>query len=289
MPKVSVIVPTFNAGNYIKDTITSVLGQTYADLELILVNDGSTDNTHEVVQSFLPNPKIVYILQENHGVSHSRNVGMKNAKGVYFSFLDADDHLEPRNIELKVDALDHHSDCFFSYSDILNCNATLVPENVVRSRSGENLLDHYLLWDGTVIASIASNIMIRKQCYAEGLIFDEELSTAADQMYGFCITNKYKGFYINQPLVKYRVLPNSMSRNISVMEKDHLLVYKKAAQLNLFRSFGFRKKCFSNLYLILAGSWWVNGKSKLKGMKYLIKAVFTYPPVILKLIKKILK
>ena len=70
------------------------------------------------------------------------------------------------------------------------------------------------------------------------------------------------------------------------MEKEHIAVYIKAKRDHLFKSFMFEQKCFANLYLILAGSWWINGKNKIRAMKFILKAIFTYPPVILKLIRK---
>ncbi len=287
MKLVSVIIPAYNAEKYISDAITSVLSQTYSNFELIIINDGSTDKTDQLIRSFLPNAKINYILQKNSGVSNSRNTGMQNAKGDYFSFLDADDYFEPDNLLYKVNALEQHSNCFFCYSDVSMCNENFNIISFAKSYGGENLLERMLLWDGTVIPSLPSNIVIKKQCYTNGLLFDNELSTAADQMFAFLIAHRYNGFCINQSLVKYRVLSNSMSRNILLMENDHILVYNKAKTFGLFKSFWFQKKCFANLYLILAGSWWVNGKNKWKGFFYILKALIVFPPIIIKLIKKI--
>jgi hypothetical protein len=78
-----------------------------------------------------------------------------------------------------------------------------------------------------------------------------------------------------------------MHQNIALMEKDHLLVYRKAEKRGAFSSARFRRKCFSNLYLVLAGSWWVNGKNKWRGMKFMLKSVLLYPANTGKLIRKL--
>jgi glycosyltransferase involved in cell wall biosynthesis len=287
MKLVSIIVPAYNAEKYIIDTLNSVLHQTYQNWELIIVNDGSTDNTHQIIESLLPHPKIRYVQQVNSGVSSARNKGMQQAKGDYFSFLDADDCFAPNNLELKITALEQQTNLFFSYSDVIDCDETLQPKTTVSSYGGGDLLNHLLLWDRPVIRALSSNIIIKNKCYTDGLKFDTDLSTAADQMFAMQIASKYKGAYVNKPLIKYRVLTNSMSRNIRVMERDHILVYTKARQLQLFKSFVFQQKCFSNLYFTLAGSWWVNGHDKLRGLFFILRALIAYPPCIFKLLKKI--
>jgi len=73
-----------------------------------------------------------------------------------------------------------------------------------------------------------------------------------------------------------------MSRDIATMERDHIAVYKKAALNDLFGSAKFERKCFSNLYKILAGSWWNEGGKKLKGLKFIFKSIITYPPIVRK-------
>ncbi len=95
-PLVSVIIPAYNAGKYIESAVESVLRQSYTNIELIVVNDGSTDNTLDVLSHF---SDIKILSTSNKGVSHARNVGIDTSKGEYISFLDADDELEINAIE----------------------------------------------------------------------------------------------------------------------------------------------------------------------------------------------
>lgn len=98
MPKVSVIVPTYNRAKYLKKCLDSILGQTLRDIELILVDDGSTDETEEVVDNYY-DERLKYFKRENHGIGNSRNFGIKNANGAYLFFVDSDDYIESDCLE----------------------------------------------------------------------------------------------------------------------------------------------------------------------------------------------
>jgi glycosyltransferase involved in cell wall biosynthesis len=100
MPKISVVIPTYNRSTYVTKAIDSVLAQSYRDYEIIVVDDGSTDNTCEVLKSYMN--KICYIYQENAGVSATRNRGVRESKGLYLAFLDSDDLWYPEKLELQV-------------------------------------------------------------------------------------------------------------------------------------------------------------------------------------------
>jgi glycosyltransferase involved in cell wall biosynthesis len=103
---VSIIIPCHNYGSFVSETLTSVLNQTYQDWECIVVDDGSTDNTREIVENLSTlNPRIKYIYQTNLGVSYARNNGLRNAKGDYIQFLDADDLLISSKIESHLNYL----------------------------------------------------------------------------------------------------------------------------------------------------------------------------------------
>jgi len=116
MPKVSVIIPVFNRQRFIGETIDSVLGQTYRDFELIVVDDGSTDDTAERIKPF--GDKLIYLYQPNSGQARARNLGYANSGGEYLAFLDSDDRWYPEMLETEVQALDQNPQVGVVYSDV---------------------------------------------------------------------------------------------------------------------------------------------------------------------------
>ena len=113
--KVSVLIPTFNRQQYIVGAIQSVLAQNFDDMEIIVVDDGSTDHTEEVLQPYLPH--IRYIRTENQGPARARNVGMQAAQGDYIAYLDSDDLYYPFKISIQAQILDARPDIGMIYSE----------------------------------------------------------------------------------------------------------------------------------------------------------------------------
>ena len=121
---ISIIIPAYNAEKYIERSINSVLNQSYPDIELIVVNDGSTDRTSKILESY--GDKIRYFYQENRGVASARNLGIEIANGNYIAFLDSDDYLDQFFCERMI------TNAISSNSDIVVCNLAL--ENVNGNR-----------------------------------------------------------------------------------------------------------------------------------------------------------
>lgn len=107
---VSIIIPAYNCEKYIADAINSCINQNYSNIEIIVVNDGSTDSTKEIVEEFLVDPRVKLINQENQGVSTARNVGINNSSGKYITFLDSDDTLAPDTIRKNIDLFSLYPD-----------------------------------------------------------------------------------------------------------------------------------------------------------------------------------
>lgn len=286
-PVVSVIIPAYNSGKYIEETIQSVKQQTFNQWELLIIDDGSTDNTSTTILPYLSDKRIQYHYQKNKGVSAARNKGIELSKGTYIAFLDADDVWLPMNLEKKIMALLPDTiDWVFSDALLLFNNDKVI---VAPEGTDKLILEHYLLWDRMVVPGPSSNIVLKRKCFNKGLRFDPMFSTAADQDFCFYLTARYQGKRIAEPLFKYRQLTNSMSKDMRVVSKDHYNVYRKAESNKLFKSYLFKNKCFSNMYIILAGGWWSIGGNIIKTIIYLIKAIIIYPPNTNKLMAKFLK
>ena len=116
----SVIIPVYNGEKFIENAINSVFSQTYSDFELIIVNDGSRDNTAAVLEKYADNSKITVIPQKNGGVSVARNNGISNARGSHLVFLDADDVWEPYHLETMANLIEKYPTAFIKYTLWLN-------------------------------------------------------------------------------------------------------------------------------------------------------------------------
>lgn len=117
LPKVSIISPTYNHEGFIADCIESVLRQTSRNWEMIIIDDGSTDETDQTVNPYCADPRVKYISQENKGLSAARNREMKTSNGGYIQFLDADDLIHNEKLERQADYLDHHKDVDVVFSE----------------------------------------------------------------------------------------------------------------------------------------------------------------------------
>jgi glycosyltransferase involved in cell wall biosynthesis len=119
-PLVSVIIPSYNGGLYIKEAVDSALSQTYQPVEVVVIDDGSADNTRQVLEPYIESKKIFYIYQKNKGLSAARNTGIKNARGTYIALLDSDDIFLPTKIERQVNFMELHPKCDLCYCDIVH-------------------------------------------------------------------------------------------------------------------------------------------------------------------------
>ncbi|MFL6334930.1 MAG: glycosyltransferase family 2 protein [Pyrinomonadaceae bacterium] len=118
-PVVSVVVPSYNYGHLIGETLASLAAQTYAAWECIVVDDGSTDDTRAVVEAYAAgDPRVRYVRQENARQGAARNNGIRHSSGAYFQFLDADDLLEPSKFERQVEYLEQHADVDLVYGNV---------------------------------------------------------------------------------------------------------------------------------------------------------------------------
>lgn len=290
LPLVSIIIPVYNAEKYLFETISSVISQSFTSWQIIAVNDGSKDNSLRLLDGFKEElgGKLLIYSKLNTGVSDTRNIGISKAKTKYIAFLDADDQWLYDNLKIKIDFLETNPDYGFVFSDMNYVDANL--NNPIPAEKGkdENILNDLLLWNGEVIPGPCSNLVVRSTCL-ENIRFKKNLSTIADQNLTVQLAYYFKGKRIPEFLWNYRVLPGSMSKSVRVMAGDSLNTYIDYWKSGYFRSKKFQLKCFSNMYLIVAGSYWKDADEKWKGVEYMFKSVFCYPPNFFKIFDKLKK
>lgn len=273
---VSVIIPAYNSTPFIAETIRSVFRQTYHNIEIILIDDGSSDNLAEVATELMKqDSRLHYTSQENLGVSAARNAGFKKSKGEFIAFLDADDVWLPDNILLKIEKF-RSGDFGLVHSDAMVINANSMQTGEVMSGREGQLLDDLLSWNGPCIPG-PSSILVHRSVVETVGGFDTNLSTSADQDFFFRVASSYSIGRVPKVTWQYRKHQYNMHSNIARMERDVLHVYDKATKAGLFSTREFQRKCYSAMYLILAASWAGDGRNYAKGMRFLFRALLTHP------------
>ncbi len=282
---VSVIIPAYNCQSFVAETIRSVLWQTYDNWEVIIVDDGSTDDLHELIDGFIGNDlRIQYIRQENRGVSAARNHGFSKSKGDYLAFLDADDVWLRDNLKMKVKLMeDSGASLVHSDGAVINENSRLLG-TTLEGMEGD-VLTPLLLWKGTQIPG-PSSILVRRDVLEKVGLFDENLSTAADRDLFIRIAAHYKIARVAHVTWQYRVHNHNMHKNISVMESDMIAVYNKAREAGLFGTKAFERKCYAAMYLVLAASWAGDGRNRGRGFVLLMKALGQDPFAIFNVLQR---
>lgn len=231
MPKVSVIIPTYNAANYITEAIDSVLSQTFIDYEVIVVDDGSTDNTRDIIRKY--NGKIKYTYQKNSGTSAARNTAIRESRGEYLAFLDADDLWLPEKLEVQVKFLDQNPDLAFVCSDSYVIDKSQKIINIW-AKGIRNYETFESLYEENFVLILT--VLMRKSCLLNVGGFDEELIISQDYDLWLRIAKKYKFKHLNIPLAKYRLHQNNISRNIALKQLEREKIANKDA---ISRDLGF--------------------------------------------------
>lgn len=221
LPKVSVIIPTYNRARYICRAINSVLDQTFTDHEIIVVDDGSTDNTRELLAQY--DGKIVYIPQTNQGISESRNRGIRAARGEYIAFLDSDDVWISEKLAIQVDLLDHNEKL-----GIVCSKMTIFDEagnqrgTKPEERTGKNFKE--LVEIGGDLPT--STVMTRKACFDKVGVFDKTLPPMEDFEMWVRIASQYDIYMLPEKVLAYYYIHGQQ------ITSDKTLVYEATIKLD---------------------------------------------------------
>lgn len=222
-PLVSVIIPNYNHAAYVGEAIHSVLNQTYDNFEIIVIDDGSTDNSREVILN--TSDKVIYIWQENQGLSAARNTGIRAAKGEIIGLLDADDMYEPKFLStlssiLKVNANVDGVYCGYRFVDHLNNPLFQIEVRNIQPNKLFNSLLNGNFFD-------VQSLLIRRRCYVNVGPFDVSLRACEDWDMWLRITKNFKIIGTDKILTRHRVLPGSMSSDPVRMLNNRLDVLSK--------------------------------------------------------------
>lgn len=257
MVEVSVIIPTYNCSHYLVNAIDSVLAQSFQDFEILVVDDGSFDETPAVMRRY--GPPLRYIRQANGGVARARNRGIAESRGRYVAFLDADDTWYPYKLERQLAALKAYPGHGVCYSDYIVVDSALIP---ITDRHESHLPANLesLLTCGNVVGSICT-VLAERTLFDEVGGFDPELSQCADWDMWVRLALRSRYLYIDEPLATYRQHATNMSRSVLLLEKDsHRVLQKGFSMRGLSDRLKTRERsAFARNYMVLAGSYFRAG------------------------------
>ncbi|TYC62713.1 glycosyltransferase [Marinobacter sp. BW6] len=208
MVRVSVVTPTYNRARFLPEAVASVLAQTYSDLELIIVDDGSVDDTRKVLEPFFADGRVRYFYQENQGQSHARNLALEHADGDFIAFLDSDDLWSPDKLEKQLAVLRERPEVDIVHGDeamIDEQGAVISLENMKRY-SGR--ITRRLLADNSVSITTA---LVRRRCFDEMGGFDTSVGVADDYELWLRFSARYCFYYEPGIVASYRVMADQIS------------------------------------------------------------------------------
>jgi glycosyltransferase involved in cell wall biosynthesis len=281
---VSAVIPVYNGERYLADAIRSVLNQSLAVIECLVIDDGSDDRTPEVAHQF--GPEVTYVRRDRGGVSAARNDGARRSQGEFVGFLDHDDQWLPEKLERQLHELQQRP------AAMALCAMAVIGQagqelGTIRLQAQSDLVTGMLTFDGTRTVSCSSTGVVRRAEFLAAGGFDPALSMSAD--WDLLLRMLLNGgiAYVDEPLVLYRLHDANMSRNVKVMEHDMRYAFAKAfADPRLPDSARRRKRhAYGRLYRMLAGSYRDAGH-RADAARALIAAVRHEPSVALELVRR---
>jgi glycosyltransferase involved in cell wall biosynthesis len=250
-PEVSIIIPVYNHAIFLDEALKSIFAQTYQNFEIIVVDDGSTDDTANVLQPLTEQGLIRYIYQQNQGVSAARNRGIVEAKGKYIAFLDSDDLFEPEKLEVQVNYLQDHPEVGLVHSGFTkfdNDGNTLGYRDT--SWFSDMIYPRILLYWTTLMA--VNTVLVSKNILEVVGFFDTALSMGEDLDLWRRIARKYPFGFINKSLARVRVHAGNTSGDKLRATQGLLMYLEKAFIDDPELSVQFRKHAFSKMFSTLS-------------------------------------
>ena len=259
MPKsVSVVIPTYNYGRFIKAAISSVLAQTRSPSEVIVVDDGSTDETTAVVAAF--GKAVRYMRQDNAGVSAARNLGVRESTSQLIAFLDADDTLEPSTLEKQVARLDSDEEIVLVHCAMREFDDETGATIRLHMEGGEDCVaNNLLLWEGPLIVA-AGAIIVSRQAFDRVGGFDTRMKVGEDWDFCYRVAQLFKIGFVAEPLVNYRRHNAAAHWNVENMERGMLMFYEKAFATDDPEILKLRRRAYGNFHRVMAGSYLHSGR-----------------------------
>ena len=268
----SVIIPCYNQGRFLAEAIQSVIEQDYPAKEIIVVNDGSPDNTQQVAAAF--GNVIAYIEQENRGLSGARNTGIRAAHGDYIAMLDSDDKYLPGFLSTQVGLLEANPDTGMVCSNAAlfneNGNLGLWSDVMGRPRNPRNFR-----WETVTYCPPSCTVVLRRSCFGLVGLFDETLKNAAEDWLMWVQLSLYIDMaYHDKPTALIRRHGQNATRNLEQMAAGNRYAVTKVVNSLQFKQYPARFRA-RLLFYRFAASWRAESKTAAAG--YFLRALTTAP------------
>jgi glycosyltransferase involved in cell wall biosynthesis len=285
-PQITVLMPAYNAENYIAEAISSVLKQSFADFELLIVNDGSSDKTVKIIQSF-KDSRIVLIQQENKGISAALNSGLKHSRAQYIARFDADDICYPERLKVQYDFITAHPEynIIGSAADYIDAEGNYIFTQHPVAHLNEELQDLKY----TICPFIHSSVFYRKEVITANGGYNEHAYTYEDHFLWVNILNSTRACNLSQPLLRVRLNPESITidekwrtrkfRDIKYESlKSRTITEADGIELKRIARKQYLSKIKQGSYHALCGKkFLVNNYQPVKARKNVLKAIGLHP------------
>lgn len=269
-PKVSVVISTYNQPGYLCEAIDSVLAQTYTDYEIIVVDDGSTEETREAVKKY--GDKIRYFYQGNQGATRAEDFGIRQARGEYIASLDHDDLWMPDLLEKQVELLERDPGLAFVCAAVYTMDARGGITGTYESGRYCECVFASLLEDNFVQHS---TVVLRKKYYFDAGGFDADFTVNHDHDLWLRLAKKHRFAYRPLLLAKYRLHDRNITKRLDTWLRDSLKIFQKAEIMEGVALI-MKRKCVARTYYKFGGFYGANHEFFKAGVCYL-KAVLYYP------------
>lgn len=278
MATVAAIIPCYNHGRFLAESIESVLNQTYQDVELVVVNDGSTDETRAVAASF--GERIRYLEHENQGLCASRNKAIEATDSRYLAFLDADDQWHPDKLARQIPLLEADEDVGLVHTDGFVLTEQGMGERILARAEPAGLsgkLFERLLMGNPILGP---SVVVRRSCLEKVGLFDEHLGGCGDWDLWLRICRRWKAVYVPEPLLYYRRHASSvsMSEDHDYMLADSLRVLDKTFNDHTLPASAraVEGRAYSELYFVFGKTSLAHG-DRLRARSYFSRALKAWP------------
>ncbi len=273
---VSVIIPSYNSAAYLAEAIDSAFKQTFKNIEIIVIDDGSSDNTADIIKPYLN--RIQYYKKQNAGPASARNVGLSHAKGDYVAFLDADDVWVPEKLEKQLKLIESNPAI-----GIVTCGEHQMDVNgkvfdstrYIQYKDKNEFLNQMLIKN---MVGGGSCCVVRRKCFDRIGLFDENLRGTEDWDMWMRLAEEYEVASIAEPLFYARIVPNSVSslQNSMKMFNNEIKLLDKVFSSNKSLSTTQKARSYAFRYLAVAKSLRLNGDFS-QAKDFALRAFRTYP------------